>query len=128
MRVSHPNDAYEDVHRQFGWHVPAQFNIAEVCCRRWARSKLHQNAIAIVAHYPTPQISQSWSFQDLQRAANRLSHELQKKGVKKGDRVAIIMPQRFETAVSYIAVLQLGGSGHTLVDVVWTGCLGFSGE
>jgi acetyl-CoA synthetase len=108
MRVSHPNDAYEDVHRQFGWHVPAQFNIAEVCCRRWARSKLHQNAIAIVAHHPRPQISQSWSFQDLQRAANRLSHELQKKGVKKGDRVAIIMPQRFETAVSYIAVLQMG--------------------
>ena len=42
MRVSHPNDAYETVHRQFGWHVPEHFNIAEVCCTRWARSKVHQ--------------------------------------------------------------------------------------
>jgi len=108
MRVSHPNDAYEAVHRQFGWHVPVHFNIAEVCCSRWARSERHQNTTAIVAHHPSPQASQSWTFHDLQSAANRLSHELQKRGVKKGDRVAIVMPQRFETAVSYIAVLQMG--------------------
>jgi hypothetical protein len=25
MRVSHPNDAYESVHRQFAWHVPVAF-------------------------------------------------------------------------------------------------------
>ena len=108
MRVSHPNDAYEAVHRQFGWRVPAQFNIAEVCCSRWARSKVHSKATAIVAHHPSPQVSQTWSFGDLQSAANRLSYELQARGVKKGDRVAIVMPQRFETAVSYIAVLQMG--------------------
>ena len=29
-------------------------------------------------------------------------------GVQKGDRVAIVMPQRFETAVAYMAVLQMG--------------------
>jgi acetyl-CoA synthetase len=108
MRVSHPNDAYEAVHRQFAWHVPVHFNIAEVCCSRWARSRQHQNATAIVAHHPSPQASQSWTFRDLQSAANRLSHELQKRGIKKGDRVAIVMPQRFETAVSYMAVLQMG--------------------
>ncbi len=108
MRVSHPNDAYETVHRQFGWHVPEHFNIAEVCCTRWARSKVHQKSTAIVAHHPSPGVSESWSFGDLQSAANRLSHELRQLGVQKGDRVAIVMPQRFETAVSYIAVLQMG--------------------
>ncbi|MEY2946845.1 MAG: hypothetical protein RL084_242, partial [Pseudomonadota bacterium] len=25
MRVSHPNDAYETVHRQFAWQVPSRF-------------------------------------------------------------------------------------------------------
>ena len=29
-------------------------------------------------------------------------------GVRRGDRVAIVMPQRFETAVAYMAVLQMG--------------------
>ena len=50
MRVSHPNDAYETVHRQFAWQVPSVFNMAEVCCGRWARSPKHQNAVAIIEH------------------------------------------------------------------------------
>jgi len=37
-----------------------------------------------------------------------LSLQLHKKGVRRGDRVAIVMPQRFETAVAYMAVLQMG--------------------
>jgi hypothetical protein len=40
------------------------FNIAEVCCSRWARSRQHQNATAIVAHHPSPQDSQSSTFLD----------------------------------------------------------------
>ena len=108
MRVSHPYDAYENVHRQFGWHVPAEFNMAEVCCARWARSKAHKHAPAIIEHLQSPQTCKTWSFGDLHQAANRLSKELQKRGVFKGDRVAIVMPQRFETAVAYMAVLQLG--------------------
>jgi acetyl-CoA synthetase len=108
MRVSHPYDAYENVHRQFGWHVPAEFNMAEVCCARWARSKVHKHAPAIIEHLQSPQTCKTWSFGDLHQAANRLSKELQKRGVFKGDRVAIVMPQRFETAVAYMAVLQLG--------------------
>lgn len=108
MRVSHPHDAYETIHRQFGWQVPAKFNMAEACCARWARSKAYKNAPAIVAHHQHPQMCQTWSFANLQQAANRLSRVLQNKGVVQGDRVAIVMPQRFETAVAYMAVLQMG--------------------
>jgi acetyl-CoA synthetase len=44
----------------------------------------------------------------LQAQADRLSAALRRLGVQRGDRVAIVMPQRFETAVAYIAVLQMG--------------------
>jgi acetyl-CoA synthetase len=44
----------------------------------------------------------------LQTAANQLGTHLVALGVQKGDRVAIVMPQRFETAVAYVAVLQMG--------------------
>ncbi len=44
----------------------------------------------------------------MQRAADRLSHALAALGVRRGDRVAIVMPQRFETAIAYVAVLQMG--------------------
>ena len=50
----------------------------------------------------------AYSYAQLQHQANRLSNVLAANGVKRGDRVAIVMPQRFETAVAYIAVLQMG--------------------
>jgi acetyl-CoA synthetase len=44
----------------------------------------------------------------LQQAADALSHVLADLGVQRGDRVAIVLPQRFETAVAYVAVMQMG--------------------
>jgi len=44
----------------------------------------------------------------LQRAANRLANVLVGMGVRQGDRVAIVLPQCFEVAVAYMAVLQMG--------------------
>ena len=108
MRVSHPNDAYEMVHQQFAWHVPAKFNMAEMCCGRWARSPQHQHELAILEHQTGGQSPLKWTFAQLQMAAHQLSTHLVALGVQKGDRVAIVMPQRFETAVAYIAVLQMG--------------------
>ena len=37
-----------------------------------------------------------------------MSNVLAALGVQRGDRVAIVMPQRFETAVAHMAVLQMG--------------------
>ena len=108
MRVSHPNDAYETVHQQFAWQVPAKFNMAEFCCGRWARSPQHQHDVAILEHQTGGQAPLTWTFAQLQSAAKLLSSHLEALGVQKGDRVAIVMPQRFETAVAYMAVLQIG--------------------
>jgi acetyl-CoA synthetase len=44
----------------------------------------------------------------LQARANQLSHALKALGVKRGDRVAVVMPQRIETAVAHIALYQMG--------------------
>lgn len=108
MRVSHPNDAYETVHRQFAWQVPEVFNMAEVCCGRWARSPKHCHNMAILEHLAGDQAPVVWTYAQLQSAADRLTQKLQAAGIQAGDRVAIVMPQRFETAVSYVAVLQMG--------------------
>ena len=103
-------DHYASLHAGFRWAVPERFNIAEVCCGRWARqSGAHKN-IAVCAHNTrlSGQKSLNFSYKALQRQANRLSNVLAARGVQRGDRVAIVMPQRFETAVAYIAVLQMG--------------------
>ncbi|MDI4634155.1 AMP-binding protein [Pelomonas sp. V22] len=98
-------DAYAAIHGAFRWAVPERFSIAEACCTRWAHETpdapavLFESDSGCRAHY---------SYGQLQRAANRLSNALQRQGVQRGDRVAIVLPQRFETAVAHIAINQLG--------------------
>lgn len=105
------HDHYPDDHRAMRWQVPASFNIAQACCRRWAGgsgSPLGSaENIAIIDHSAlgNPVFH---SYGDLQLATDRLTHVLRAHGVRRGDRVAIVMPQRFETAVAYMAVLQTG--------------------
>ncbi|HEX2547208.1 MAG TPA: AMP-binding protein [Ramlibacter sp.] len=94
------------MHRGFGWQVPADFNIARACCTRWARRADASERVAIRAHGDGAR--PTLTFAQLQREANAMSNLLVRLGVKQGDRVAIVMPQRFETAIAYMAVLQMG--------------------
>lgn len=98
-------DRHAQWHREFRWKVPARFNIAEVCCSRWARER--PRAVAIRAEREDGGQALH-RYGELQSAANRLSNALHRLGVKPGDRVAVVMPQRVETAVAHIAIYQLG--------------------
>ena len=98
-------DAYAELHAGFRWQVAEHFNIAEVCCSRWARAT--PDAAAIHYEHEDGRAGR-FTFADLQHNANRLSHALLELGLRHGDRVAILLPQRFETAVAHIAVYQLG--------------------
>ncbi|WP_291924296.1 AMP-binding protein [Limnohabitans sp.] len=101
-------DRYPAIHQAFGWKVPKRFNMAQACCGRWAADAATARRVAIREHVAGRGLGQSWTFGQLQTAANRLSRVLQAQGVQRGDRVAIVLPQRFETAVAYMAVLQMG--------------------
>ena len=101
-------DRYPAIHQAFGWKVPKRFNMAQACCGRWAADAATSRCVAIREHVAGRGLGQSWTFGQLQTAANSLSRVLQAQGVQRGDRVAIVLPQRFETAVAYMAVLQMG--------------------
>eukprot|EP01030_Chromulinospumella_sphaerica_P001039 gene1039-1017_t len=107
MKKSRTHDRYASVHQGFGWKVPQNFNIAQVCSGRWAAQADAARRVAVREHVQGAPARQ-WTFAQLQQAANRLSQVLTRLGVQRGDRVAIVMPQRFETAVAYMAVLQMG--------------------
>jgi acetyl-CoA synthetase len=49
-----------------------------------------------------------FSYGELDRDADRLAAALRRRGVRRGDRVALVLPQRFETAVAHIAIYRLG--------------------
>jgi len=49
------------------------------------------------------------TWQDLNRLINRLGNSLLKLGIKKGDRVAIYLPNSLEFLITYFAVAKIGG-------------------
>jgi len=98
-------DHYHSLYSSFRWQVPADFNIGEACCGRWARET--PDAIAI-RHEREDGTRRTCSYRQLQARSRRLAAALQRLGVRRGDRVAIVMAQRIETAVAHIALHQLG--------------------
>jgi len=97
-------DRYQELYGAFRWQVPERYNIARACCGQWAEER---SRFALYWEDESGATA-AYSFWDIQRAANRLSNALAALGVKRGDRVAIILPQRPETAVAYIAIFQMG--------------------
>jgi acetyl-CoA synthetase len=101
---SSATDQYYSLYSEFRWHVPARFNIAEVCCSRWADDKTR-----IAIHYEDDSgATATLTFAELQERSNRLSNLLSRLGVTCGMRVAIVLPQRPETAIAHIACHQTG--------------------
>ncbi|MGH6622806.1 MAG: acyl-CoA synthetase, partial [Burkholderiaceae bacterium] len=104
MRNTQRTDQYRALYESFRWQVPHDFNIAAVCCRRWA----HETS-RIALHFEDERGNRSaYTYATLQADANRLSNVLRAWGVRRGDRVAIVLPQRPETAIAHIALYQMG--------------------
>jgi acetyl-CoA synthetase len=97
-------DRYDELYRSFRWDVPQRYNMARACCGNWAQDR---GRFALYWEDESGAMA-AYTYWDLQQAANRLSNALAALGVKRGDRVAIVLPQRPETAIAYLAVFQMG--------------------
>jgi len=97
-------DRYEELYSAYRWEVPERYNIARACCGRWAEDR---NRFALYWEDESG-AKAAYTFWDIQREANRLSNALAGLGVKRGDRVALLMPQRPESAIAYVAIFQMG--------------------
>ncbi len=98
-------DTYADLVARFQWEIPERFNIAEACCDRWAAGEPER--IAIIHRRQDGGIDRI-SYGALREASNRLASVLTAAGVRHGDRVALLLPQCPETAISHLAVYKIG--------------------
>ncbi|MSQ74052.1 MAG: AMP-binding protein [Betaproteobacteria bacterium] len=95
---------YAELYGSWRWEVPARYNIAQACCGRWAGDR---SRLALYWEDESGETAK-YTFWDIQQEANRLSNALAGLGVKRGDRVALILPQRPEMAIAYMAIFQMG--------------------
>ncbi len=97
-------DRYREIFAAYRWQVPPDFNIAHAICGRHAGEP---SRIAMLWEDESGATA-TYTFGELQRGANRLCNVLAARGVGRGDKVAVMLPQRPETAIAHIACYQMG--------------------
>ncbi len=97
-------DQYDRLYQEFRWLLPDDFNIARLCCRRWADDK---SRVAILFDDEAGG-DRAVTYAQLQQDTDRLSNVLTGLNVRRGTRVAFVLPQRPEVAAAHFACHQLG--------------------
>ena len=97
--------AWEALRARFEWRVPKQFSMADVCCDHWALAD--PGRTAVIDHDESGKVT-GWCFAALKRASDRFARVLQARGVRRGDRVAILLPQSPEVLITHFAAMKLG--------------------
>ncbi len=95
--------SYDETVARFVWQVPQRFNIGVACCDRHADGTSRPALV-----YEDEAGVATVSFDELKRQSNRLANLLVAQGVRPGDRVGILLPQRPETAIAHLAIYKLG--------------------
>ncbi|MEM7489419.1 MAG: AMP-binding protein, partial [Pseudomonadota bacterium] len=104
MRRTIPRLApWDEMRAAFRWDIPEDFDIARVCCDDWAAAEPDRTAIVDLSAG-----RRVWTYGDLRDASDRLAGRLAAAGVARGDRVAILLPQRAEVMVAHLAAMKLG--------------------
>ncbi|HVP88729.1 MAG TPA: AMP-binding protein [Casimicrobiaceae bacterium] len=97
-------DRYRAICAAHSWQVPPDFNIARAVSARYAG----QTSRVALYWEDESGTTARLTYAQLQEQANRLANALGAHGVARGDKVAIMLPQRPETAVAHVACYQMG--------------------
>lgn len=99
------SDSYERLIADFRWEIPERFNIGRAVADDWAGRE--PDRVALQA-YSADGNHPILTFGGLRDRSNRFAHGLTDLGVRPGDRVAILLPQSFETVIAHTGIYKLG--------------------
>jgi acetyl-CoA synthetase len=94
--------SYEQACAEHRWEVPARYNIAQDVCDKHPRDKLAM----IWEDFRGNERRVAWG--ELQDLAARFANVLSRKGVAKGDRVAMLLPPTPEAAAAFFGTWKTG--------------------
>jgi len=96
---------YETARDKFQWNIPEYYNIGVDVCDRWAELAPQRTALI---HERQDGIVECLSFEELYRYSNQAANCMRSCGVKPGDRVAILLGQSPQCAITHIAAYKAG--------------------
>jgi len=98
-------DRYNELYRNFTWNVPKYYNFGFDVIDQWAEDR---TKLALISIDRTGKRDRCHTFRDLSVESNRFANILRRIGVKKGDRVLVILQSIPEWYISLIGMFKLG--------------------
>ena len=96
---------YDELTRRFRWDIPEYFNIGREVCDRWADT--HPEHVAIIDASDGGE-GIRYTYAQLRALSNQLANVFSRYKTQPGDRVAVLLPQSIETAITHIAAFKCG--------------------
>jgi acetyl-CoA synthetase len=95
---------HADLLARFRWNIPERFNIGTACADDIARLTPDRPAIIDYADGEP----RTLSFKQLAERSSRFAAALKGIGIRRGERVAVMLPQSIEAAVAHLGIYKLG--------------------
>ncbi|WP_454289262.1 AMP-binding protein [Rhizobium arsenicireducens] len=99
------SSSYERIFRNFSWEIPANFNIGRAVSDDWA---MHHPGRICLEHFSPDGHHLSMTYGELSARSAAFANALISLGIGPGDRVALLLPQSFETVIAHVAIYKMG--------------------
>jgi len=98
-------DSYADFKKNYELHVPAQFSFPRDVVDAWAAAEPQKRALVYLNDHG---LRREFTFTEMASLSRKAASYLQKQGLKKGDRVLLILKRNWEYWVTALALHRLG--------------------
>ena len=98
-------EGYDSLYKKFKWDVPKYFNFGFNVVDKWAEDR---TKLALISIDRSGKRDRYHTFRDLSVESNRYANALRRIGVKKGDRVLVILQSIPEWYIALIGMFKLG--------------------
>jgi acetyl-CoA synthetase len=99
------DNTYDKFYKNFRWEIPKYYNFGFDVVDKWAEDR---TKLALISIDRTGKHDRYHTFYDLSRASNKFANFLLKIGVKKGDRILVILQSIPEWYISLIGMFKVG--------------------
>ncbi|MGZ2485515.1 non-ribosomal peptide synthetase component F [Rhizobium pisi] len=99
------HDRYDDLYHDFSWRIPAEFNIGRAVSDDWADRAPER---VCLEHFSPDGHHRTMSYRALADRSSAFANALVSLGIERGDRVALLLPQSFETVIAHVAIYKMG--------------------
>ncbi|TDK34588.1 AMP-dependent synthetase [Rhizobium deserti] len=97
--------SYDELYRDFVWEIPPRFNMGTAASDAWANNEPER---VCLQHFSSDGRHSAMTYGELSERSNALANAFRALGVGRGDRVALLLPQGFETVVAHVATYKIG--------------------